>query len=151
MDKKLRDKGLVIIGAERQGSSVADIKKVTDKAKVEFTITKGVIGPTTGRSIPRAVVFDSKGKIIYTGHPNDRACERIIKEALKDVRLSNYSNKSIIAQRIWTNTEGKKITASIKTVVGEVVTFKLYNSKIVKYKLSNLSKADQEMIKLALK
>jgi hypothetical protein len=157
MDKKLRKKGLVIIGAESQGSSDEQIKKVTDNAKVEFTITKGVQGPVQVRGIPVALIFDVSGKMIFQGHPGGDEFEKTVKQALKEVKLNDdadkkkprKSNKPLVSQRKWTNAEGKKITASITAVNGDEVTFKLYNSKVVKYQLSNLSDADQEVIKLA--
>ena len=152
MDKKLRKKGLVIIGAESQGSSDAQIKKITDNAKVEFTITKGVQGPVSVRGIPVALIFDVSGKMIYKGHPSDPAFDKTIKKALKNVRLNRTATKStapIVAQRKWTNTDGKKIIASITAINGEEVTFRLHNLKVVKYQLSKLSDADQRIIKLA--
>ncbi|MFT5906806.1 MAG: hypothetical protein ACI9E1_002418 [Cryomorphaceae bacterium] len=153
MDKKLRKKGLVIIGAESQGSSDAQIKKVTDNAKVEFTITKGVQGPVSVRGIPVALIFDVSGKMIFKGHPRDKEFDKTVKKALKEVKLSSSkakkSNTTLVPQRKWTNTEGVKITASVTAVNGDEVTFKLYNSKVVKYQISKLSDADQGIIKLA--
>ncbi len=158
MDKKLREKGLVIIGAECQRSSNDKIKQVTDNAKVEFTITKGVSGPMKVRGIPVALVFDTKGKLIYKGHSSDNNFERTVKKALKDVVLEDEkasktpekSNQPLIAQRAWTNSEGKSITASVTQVNGKEVTFKLRNLKVVKYQLSKLSEADQTLIKQAV-
>jgi hypothetical protein len=158
MDKKLRKKGLVIIGAESQGSSDEQIKKVTDNAKVEFTITKGVRGPVQVRGIPVALIFDVSGKMIFKGNPSGAEFAKTVKQALKEVKLEDgdsdqkkarKSNKPLVSQRMWTNSEGKKITASITAVNGDEIIFKLYNSKRVKYQLSNLSAADQEVIKLA--
>ncbi len=158
MDKKLRKKGLVIIGAESQNSSDEQIKKVTDNAKVEFTITKGVQGPVSVRGIPVALIFDVSGKMIFKGHPSDDEFERTIKKALKEVKLDDgaekkkatKSNTPLFAQRQWTNADGKKITASITAVDGDEITFKFKNLKVVKYQLSKLSDADQERIKAAI-
>ena len=152
MDKKLRKKGLVIIGAESQGSSDAQIKKITDNAKVEYTITKGADGPVQIRGLPSALIFDSTGKLIFNGDPRNKEFDGIIKKALKEVRLGASKSKApLVAQRKWTNTEGKEITASVTAINGDEITFKLYNSKVVKYQLSKLSDADQAIIKLAQK
>lgn len=87
LDKSYRDKGLVIIGAESQGSSLEDIKEITEDAKVKFAITKGVQGPVAVRGIPKALIFDVTGKMIYNGHPADKDFDRTIKKALKEVKL----------------------------------------------------------------
>lgn len=86
LDKRYRDKGLVIIGAESQNSSAAAIKKITDKAKVEFAITAGANGPVAVRGIPKALIFDTTGKIIFNGNPADKNFDSTIKKALKDVK-----------------------------------------------------------------
>lgn len=86
LDKKYRDKGLVIIGAESQGSPLESIKKITDKAKVKFAITEGVNGPVAVRGIPKALIFDTTGKLIFNGHPEDKNFDSTIKNALKDVK-----------------------------------------------------------------
>jgi hypothetical protein len=95
--------------------------------------------------------------MIFQGHPSGDEFEKTVKQALKEVKLNDdadkkkprKSNKPLVSLRKWTNAEGKKITASITAVNGDEVTFKLYNSKVVKYQLSNLSDANQEVIKLA--
>ncbi|MGJ8658127.1 MAG: TlpA family protein disulfide reductase [Akkermansiaceae bacterium] len=157
MDKKSRKKGLVIIGAESQGSSDAQIKKITDNAKVEFTITKGVNGPAKVRGIPYALVFDTSGSVIFKGSPSSDDFEKTIKKALKEVgdeeepeeKRVRKTNAPLIPQRNWTNEEGKKISASVTSVTGDTVIFKLHNLKVVKYQLSKLSEADQKMINTA--
>jgi hypothetical protein len=80
LDKKLRSKGLVIIGAESQ-----EIKKVTANAKVTYTITKGAEGPIQIRGLPTALIFDSSGSLIYNGAPSDKEFEKTIKKALLTV------------------------------------------------------------------
>ena len=159
MDKKLREKGLVIIGAESQGSSAKEIKAVTENAKVEYTITEGANGPLQIRGLPTALVFDATGKMIFNGHPRDKQFEKTIKDALKEVKSvaptkseekTKKTNQPLIAQRRWTNTEGKTITASVTEVNGDEIIFKLHNLKSVKYPLNQLSDSDEEMIKKAL-
>lgn len=157
MDKKLRKKGLVIIAAEVQGSSKDKIKNVIENANAEFTVTEGVNGPINVRGIPTALIFDTAGKMIFNGHPSDDSFDRIVKKALKDVKIeedtpkkARKSNKPIIAQRAWKNKEGKSITASVTKIEDEQVTFKLRNLKVMKYDISKLSEPDQEMIKNAM-
>ncbi len=159
MDKRNRKKGLVIIGAEVQNSGDDAIKKITDENKVEFTITKGVSGPSTGRGIPRAVVFDATGQIVFSGHPADDKFERAVKKALSALKKSGGAPGSevaggrlppkkepLVAQREWTNSEGKKIKAAVLAVEGGKVKFKLSNGNTVDYPLDKLSEDDQESI-----
>jgi len=162
MDKRNRSKGLVIIGAEVQNSADAAIKGVTDKNKVEFTITKGVSGPSTGRGIPRAVVFDATGQVVYSGHPGDDKFDKSIKKALRELKKSGGApgaevsggrlpprKEPLVAQRAWTNSEGKTIKASVLALDGEKIKFKLTNGKTVNYPLEKLSEEDQKAIKEA--
>ena len=159
MDKRYGEKGLQIIGAEVQLSTKDAITKVTDEYKVKFPITKGIQGPSTGRGIPRAIVFDMSGKVVFTGHPADDQFERAVKKALRERKKATGDNgkksklpevsKPLVAQRSWTNTEGKKITASVLSSDGENVEFKLSNGKKVKYPITKLSESDQELVKKA--
>jgi len=159
MDKRYSKKGLQIIGAEVQGSTKESITQITKKFKVKFPITKGIRGPSTGSGIPRSVVFDTEGNVIFTGHPASDDFERAVKKALRDVkdlddhvgRKSNLPEvrKPLIAQRTWTNSEDKKITASVLSVEGDDVQFKLSSGKKVKYAIAQLSEKDQNLIKEA--
>lgn len=159
MDMLYSKKGLQIIGAEVQGSPKKSITKITDKFKVKFPITKGVRGPSTGSGIPRSVVFDTEGKVIFTGHPASGDFERVVKKALDDVKdFDAHSGrksklpevkKPLIGQRSWTNNENKTINAAVLSVVGDDVEFKLTSGKKVKYPISKLSEDDQNLIKEA--
>ena len=51
MDRKYSKKGMVLIGAEMQGSASESIKKVADDNKLRFTVTKGLFGPNLGLSL----------------------------------------------------------------------------------------------------
>ena len=57
MEKKLSKKGLVVVAPEVQGSSEEDIKKLVDKNKIGYTVTKSISGPRLGNGIPRTAVF----------------------------------------------------------------------------------------------
>jgi len=158
MDKRYRDKGLVIIGAESQNSSEDAIKKITDDAKVEFTITKGVSGPVQVSGIPVALIFDAKGKMIFQGHPSSDEFDKTVKSALKEVGETEEvaeekkvvkKDKPLVAYRKWTNAEGKSLTASILKLEGEEITFQFRTGKVVKYQLGKLSEDGQKFIKLA--
>ncbi len=151
MDRRYRKKGLQIFGAEVQGSSKESIQKITKEFRVKFPITKGVSGPRTGSGIPRTVVFDTSGKLVFAGHPQNEDFERSIKAALKDAKNEpkpSFPQKSspLIAKRTWTNQEGKKIIAEVLKIEEDQVQFKLPNGKKVMYNITRLSEEDQKLI-----
>ncbi|GAA5495115.1 thiol-disulfide oxidoreductase ResA [Rubritalea halochordaticola] len=152
LDKKYRDKGLVIIGVERQGSSEDAIKQLLKENKAEYTVTSGGSGPIATRSIPHAFVFDVNGKLIFNGHPGAGNFDATIKSALKEVTeeasAENSSNSGpLFASRTWTNSEGKTLKAAALSLEGDKVKFRMPNSSIVLYELSKLSEEDQKLIK----
>ena len=157
MDKRYGDKGLKIIGAEVQRSPKEKVQKIADKFKVKFPLTKGIQGPSTGSGIPRALVFDPAGKVIFSGHPGSDQFERTVKKALRELkklsgsgaRKSNLPEvkKALIEQRTWTNDEGKPLVAAVLSMTESEVEFKLSNGKKVPYPISKLSEEDQDLIK----
>jgi len=91
LDKKLRSKGLCIIGAESQNSSKEAIKPLLDKFKVEYAITAGASGPIAVTGIPRCFIFDGQGALVYDGFPSGPGFEKAIKESLKKVKVPAQS------------------------------------------------------------
>ena len=55
----------------------------------------------------------------------------------------------LIANRSWTNSEGKAIEAALVEVVGTTGHFKFPNGRKFEYDVTKLSEADQELIKKA--
>lgn len=155
LDKKNREDGLILIGAESQNSSADKIEPIIKNAKVEYTITAGANGPVSVRGIPHACVFNREGNLVYSGHPANGEFDTAIKNALKEKSSSsgigsgNSGSGILIKKRVWTNTDGKDITASVKAVNDSTVTFILNNGKIVEYPLEKLSEESQETIKAA--
>ena len=152
MDKRNRDKGLLIIGAESQNSSKADIEALVNKNKIEYTITEGANGPIDFDGIPRAFVFDVEGKLIFNGNPQAEDFERSIKKALKDVGAteSAVTSGNLFETRSWTNSEGKEISAAVREATETEVTFVMFAGKIVKYPLDKLSEESRKEITDAL-
>ena len=160
MDKKLSKKGLVIVAPEVQGSSEEDIKEVLEENDVEYTVTKSISGPVLGRGIPRTAVFDVSGKLIYVGHPSDPKTEKAIKAALKDATPPDGESSSsssgltarkadLVANRKWTNNDGKEMEAALVDLTGDTGHFKFPNGRKFDYAITNLSDADQAAIKAA--
>jgi len=85
MDKKYRDKGLVIIAAESQESTKKEIQRITDRFKITFAVTHGVTGPARVIGLPTYQIFDPSGKMIFNGQLEKKELETQIKQALKKI------------------------------------------------------------------
>jgi len=159
MEKSNREKGLVVIGAESQGSSKDDIKPLIEKAGVEYTITEGAEGPLEVTSIPRAFVFDATGKLVYDGSPLAGTFEESVKKALETATpepaaaaaTPAASSGPLIAMQAWTNSDGREIKAAVKKVDGTNVTFQMADGREVSYPLSKLSAESRDAIEAAAK
>ena len=145
VEKKYRNKGLRVIAAEMQNSPKDRIEAIVKEEKMEFTVTKGVRGPVSVRGIPHAIVFN--------GHPASEDFEKSIKAAVKDVEAApeeekgGLFGKELIAERTWTNSEGKPLVASVTEIKDDSVVFKLKNGRKVPYAINKLSEEDQKLIK----
>lgn len=153
LDKKNREKGLILIGAESQNNGMDKIGPIIKKAGVEYTITAGANGPIQVSGIPRAFVFNRSGELVYSGHPGNPEFDSSISKALKEKSSasSSSSNQSstgyLIKKRTWTNVEGKKIVAAVKSTTDTSVQFILNNGNSVDYPLAKLSEESREAIK----
>jgi hypothetical protein len=156
MDKKYRDKGLVLIGEEVQGTSEDKIKDFAKEHDVKFPLTKGSTGPRTGNGIPRIVVFDVEGNSVYVGHPSSDDCEKAIKEALKSATPPEgsedsdgddfFTRRELIPTRTWTNKDGNTLEAALVSLSGTTGTFRKPTGQTFAYETTNLSTDDQELI-----
>ena len=150
LEKQNRDKGLLIIGAESQGSTKEAIKPLIDNAKVEYTITAGAEGPIEFSAIPRCFVFDPEGLLVYDGAPSGEKFESAVHDALTKVAVA--ANKStaakgpLIPSRDWTNTDGNTITAAVKSASAGNVVFLMTNGKTVDYPLAKLTEESRKVI-----
>ena len=158
LDKKNRSKGLLVIGAESQNSSKEAIEPILKKAKVEYTITKGANGPIEVNGIPHIFVFDRDGELVFNGHPADEDFDRAVKKALRSGGGAAETKPSAVASsgplipsRAWTNAQGQKITAAVKSADDSKVVFQMTNGKVVEYALTKLSDESREMIAEAVK
>lgn len=154
--KRNKEKGLVMIGAESQGSSKDEIEPLIDKAKVEYTITDGADGPIEVTGIPHIFVFDRAGELVFHGNPADADFEKSVKRALREgggaaSEAPAASTGPLIPSRDWTNAQGQKITASVKSADDTKVVFQLANGKVVEYDLTKLSDDSRETIAAAVK
>ena len=169
LDKKYRDKGLRIIGAESQGSPKEAIKPLLERAKVEYTITAGANGPIPVIAIPRCFIFDGQGALVYDGYPSGPGFENAIKDSLRKTKAGGgvdavadaaadakpvaaadpkaaaatstaaLAPDLLISMRAWTNSDGREIRAAVRKVDAAGVTFVLPSGKDVVYPMDKLS------------
>ncbi|MCU0796496.1 MAG: TlpA family protein disulfide reductase [Akkermansiaceae bacterium] len=156
LDKKHRDDGLMIIGAEVQGHGKSDIKPIIDDAEVEFAITEGCEGPIEFNAIPRCHIFGRDGILVYDGSPGGAEFEEALEKALEEGGGAEEEEEAkpagpLIASKNWTNSDGRSITAAVKEVTGDSVVFIMSNGKEVTYPLEKLSDASREEIEEAAK
>jgi thiol-disulfide isomerase/thioredoxin len=153
MDRKHRDDGLVIIGAECQMHSKDEMKPVLEKAKVDYTIVEGAEGPIEVTALPRIFVFGTDGQLVFDGRPSDPAFDKAVEDALAPLKSGNSeaaAEANLIEQREWTNASGGKIKAAVKSADDKKVTFLMPNGKTVDYPLEKLSDESREAIAEAL-
>jgi len=143
MDKRHRDDGLLIIGAESQNSPKDQIEALVKKNKIEYTVTSGANGPVDFNGIPHAFVFDVRENLIFNGNPQDEDFERSIKKALREVGDTEVesvaTSQNLFETRSWTNAEGNELKAAVREATETEVTFLMFGGKVVKYPLEKLS------------
>ncbi len=80
----------IVIGAESQNSADDKIQDIVKKNKLSYTITKGgVSGPVSFSGIPHAFVFDTTGKLIFSGRPDDKDFDKAVRDAGKAVAATS--------------------------------------------------------------
>ncbi len=86
MAKSNEKKGLVVVGLECQNSPTEAILKLLKSARVAYPVMAGGSAPAGTGTIPHACVFDTAGKLVWTGNPHDENFEKAVKKALRDVK-----------------------------------------------------------------
>jgi hypothetical protein len=168
LHKKNEDKGMQVIGFHVQNAPDEEVKEVVKKYKIKFPVTKGGNGPSKGNGIPHTLVFNNAGNLVFEGHPADPEFDKAVKKALKEVAASAApasglapkpagSSSSIkpakpavlLAERSWTNADGKVMMAALVSVDGDNAKFKKKDGNIFTYPISKLVADDQAAIKEA--
>ena len=154
LDKKYRDDGLMIIGAESQGAKLEQIEPILKKNEIEYTINMGGGGPVKIDRLPYILIFDREGKMIFEGKPSDEDFESTVKKALKEkapieekvVTPATKKEANLIEQRSWTNSDGKTIQAAVVKADQTSVTFLMANGKSMAYPLDKLAAESRKII-----
>ncbi|MDA0814840.1 MAG: hypothetical protein O3C21_20875 [Verrucomicrobia bacterium] len=163
MDRSYAKKGLLLIGAESQESPIAEIQKIVDENRVKFPITNGASGPIDVPGIPHMFVFDTKGKLVFSGHPGNEEAEKAIRKSLKvatgtegdtassgkSSSLDVFQRKDLVAERSWTNSDGRALVASLISLSGTTGTFRRPDGRTFEFDITKLSEDDQKMITAA--
>lgn len=172
LQKRNDDKGLAVIGFHCQDATDEEVQAKAKSMKLNFPVTKGGNGPREGNGIPYSQVFDTAGNLVFEGRPTDAGFEKAVKKSLKEVSAAGSSSSGLgpkpggsslspsssskpakpsvlIAERPWTNTDGKVMNAALVSVSGDNATFKKKDGKTFVYPLSKLNEEDQATIKEA--
>jgi hypothetical protein len=154
LDKRHREEGLLIIGAESQGHPAEKIKAVIKKHKMDYTITAGANGPIQIKGIPHAFVFNAEGNLVFSGNPGEGEFDQVIKKALKEVMMKEdkgiAATANLFETRMWTNADGKQLKAAVKDASEENVTYLMVDGKVVIYPMEKLSEESRKEISEAL-
>lgn len=84
--KSNEKKGLVVVGLECQGGTKEVILKLLKTAHVEYPVMSGGSAPGGTGTIPHVCVFDTTGKLVFNGSPQDENFERAVKKELRGVK-----------------------------------------------------------------
>jgi thiol-disulfide isomerase/thioredoxin len=150
--KRHDSKGLKVIGVESQNSSDEAILGIVKKLKIKFPITNRGSHPLNFSGIPHSAVFAADGTMLFEGHPTDKGFDRAVKEALKtavpekETPATGKTNAPLVAERTWTNAEGKPLPAALLSIKDGIGTFRRKDGSTITYAIAKLSAADQELI-----
>lgn len=167
--KRYDSKGLVVIGAHCQDATDEEILDKVKATKVKFPVTTGTSGPVDFSGIPHSCIFGSDGTLLFHGHPDDKEFDKALKTAMKGATASTatgdagkdsddaaaksssaFGNGPLIAERTWTNAEGKPVAAALLSVTNGQGKFSRKNGSAFTYAIDKLSSSDQELISAAL-
>ncbi len=155
--KRHESKGLKVIGAESQNSSDEEVQKIVKSMKIKFPVTAGASHPLQFSGIPHTAVFAADGTMLFEGHPSDKDFDRAVRDALKtagpakdkageETASTTKSDGPLVAERTWTNAEGKPVAAALLKVDNGKGTFRRKDGTTFTYALEKLSSSDQELI-----
>lgn len=165
--KRYDSKGLVVIGAHCQDASDEEILEKVKATKVKFPVTTGTSGPVQFSGIPHSCIFASDGTLLFHGHPDDKEFDKALKTAMKGATASSATADAekdsdsakgpsalgtgpLVAERTWTNAEGKPVAAALLSVSNGQGKFSRKNGTAFTYAIDKLSSSDQELIAAAL-
>jgi hypothetical protein len=78
-------KGLIVVGLERQQSSMDAILKVVRDAGIGYPVRLGGSAPGSTGEIPYVCVFDRTGRLVFHGNPHHGDFGKAVKKALREL------------------------------------------------------------------
>ncbi len=159
LHKRNDDKPFVMIGMHCQNAKSEEVQKTVKQLKMKFPVVDNGNVPGGGGGIPHTVVFDAKGKSVFSGHPAEPEFEKAVRKALKEAGEAKPEDKPaasaapaiLVPERTWTNKEGKTMVAALEKVADGTGTFLMKGGKKVPLKVDLLSVDDQAVIEKAQK
>ena len=157
--KRLESKGLKIVGAHSQSATDEEVQKVAKSLKIKFSVTSGAQHPLQFSGIPHSAVFAADGSMLFEGHPTDKDFDRAVKAAMKTASPAEKASVvegpgatadgPLVAERTWTNADGKPLAAALVKVDQGKGTFRRKDGTTFTYEVAKLSSTDQELIAAA--
>lgn len=155
--KRHESKGLKVIGAHSQAATEEEILKTVKTSKIKFPVTEGANSPLNFNGIPHSAVFSADGTMLFEGSPHDKDFERAVRDAVKTATpgkddetppttSSTVKPTTLVAERTWTNADGKPMAATLVKVENGQGTFRRKNGSTFVYPIEKLSTSDQEIV-----
>lgn len=167
LDKRYKDKGFRLIGVHAQQGTDEEILVPVKKLKAKYSIARTGQSPIEVKGIPHMFIFNSKGELVFDGHPGGGEAEKIIKKELRTLAASggagggdeggpfgpkkSESAGPLVSERTWTSADGRPLVATLISVKDGTGTFKRKDGKSFEIVLNKLSDADQKVIEDAEK
>jgi thiol-disulfide isomerase/thioredoxin len=159
LDKRFKSKGLQIIGVHAQGGTDEEILQAVKDTKVKFPIARTGNSPIEFSGIPKMFVFNTKGQVVYDGHPADPDADKVIKKELRSATPTADGKKdafktglgsteaALVAERTWTSADGRTMVATLVSVDGVGIgKFKRKDGVVFELPLTKLNEADQKLV-----
>ena len=151
LDKKNRSEGLVTIAAEIQKAERSEIPAIIRREQVTYPVVLGIEGPEIGGAgLPKSLLFDITGKLVFSGHPKAPGLEAALKKALltrsRQQILGGGDPGAVGGERDWSLTDGSKIRASLIETIGDSVKLRLPGGRVVTKKMTELSQKEQRRL-----
>ncbi|MDB4673657.1 TlpA family protein disulfide reductase [Verrucomicrobiales bacterium] len=151
LDKKNRAEGLVTIAAEIQKAERGEVLAIIGREQVTYPVVLGSEGPEIGGAgLPKSLLFDITGKLVFSGHPKAPGLEAALKKSLlsrsRQQILGGGDPGASGAEREWSLADGSKITASLIKSSENSVKLRLPGGRVVTKKMAELSQKEQRRL-----
>jgi thiol-disulfide isomerase/thioredoxin len=160
LNKRYKSKGLQIIGVHAQDGTDDEILKAVKDTKVKYPIARTGRSPIDFSGIPKMFVFNTKGQIVFDGHPAEDDADKVIKRELRTATAtpdakgtpfakptSTAPEAALVAERTWTSTDGRPMVATLISVdANGIGKFKRKDGAVFDVPVTKFNDADRKLI-----